>query len=64
MLTQKKLNLPCVGVFYLPIRNKFTDNADKMYSLQGFYLNDLNVAKQMDVRLGVKEFFKKVILSI
>ncbi|MDD4350874.1 MAG: PD-(D/E)XK nuclease family protein [Clostridia bacterium] len=64
MLTQKKLNLPCVGVFYLPIRNKFTDNADKMYSLQGFYLNDLNVAKLMDIRLGNEEFLKSDIINI
>lgn len=64
MLAQNKLGLPCVGVFYLPIRNEYKEKTDKFYSLQGFYLNDLNVAKQMDIRFDGDKYSKSDIVNI
>ncbi|MBQ7307554.1 MAG: PD-(D/E)XK nuclease family protein [Clostridia bacterium] len=51
---EKKLNKNCIGVFYMPIKNKFTqknENKYQNYKLSGLYLLDEFKASKIDKKI-------------
>ena len=51
LLAMQNSGLKPAAVVYFPIRNEYSDDSKKKPKMKGFYLNDVDTAKEMDTRL-------------
>ncbi len=50
-----------VGIFYLPIKNIFSDDKTQPYQLDGVIINDVNIVKDMDTNLNISNPISKTL---